>query len=133
MPKAFTPQLTADPLVNRNLDAIAAAIADLAASISASRSEPEVTTTPGSLRMTAATIFVDYRGISPGGHTVVLPPADVVGRGRSRPVYVLNNSSFDLTVAANAKNTVNGVTSLSIGASNFFVLVSDGDSKWSAG
>ncbi len=133
MPKAFTPQLTGTPLVDRNLDAISAAIADLDARISASRAEPPVATTTGSFRMTAATTVVDYRGISPGGHTVVLPTADVVGGRRSRPVYIINNSPFDLTVAANANNTVNGVTSLSLGAGNFFVVVSDGDTKWSAG
>jgi hypothetical protein len=126
----FTPQQTGDATVNRNLDAIAAALAVLDERVATARSEPAVQLATGSAVMTGASVVLDYRGS--GGHIAVLPPADAAGLGKSRPVYVMNNGPGILTVAAAARNLVNGAKSVSVAAGTVIVVASDGESQWRA-
>jgi hypothetical protein len=74
-------------------------------------------------------LVIDYRGS--GGHSIVLPPADGAGTGRSRLVYVMNNGGGTITVLAPGKNSIGGLASKAVAASTFATAAANGDQTWS--
>lgn len=124
----WKPARTGDPLINRNFD-------DLASKLSGIDDVIEALDLPDvSRHFGDATVknedYIDYRG--KGGHSIQLCPADDNGPGRARVVYVANNGSTSISVKAQGKQTINGLTAVSLAAGSMLLAVSDGASSWRA-
>jgi hypothetical protein len=127
-PRTYSPQQTGNTLVDRNLDAVAAAMADLESRV-AGLVSPLVLLTARDAQVTDQ-ILVDYQGA--GGHTIRLPFAASAGKGRGAFVHVLNNGKGPITIAAVGTDTVNGANTIELATASAFLGMGNGDKAWSS-
>lgn len=82
---------------------------------------------------------VEYVG--PGAHTLTLPSAKRAGTRRTRVLWVINNGSAAITLAAQAGETIGGdatqpfggqATTVAMSSGGLVGLLSNGDTRWRA-
>lgn len=123
----YRPQRTPDDLVNRNLDGIAAVLADLQAlpaslGVAAGAAGTYVDTAT----ITQASFMAIFTGGA--GKTLTLPGAAALGMAVCQILFVRNDSASSVTMAPADGDSIVG--SATVAATTTAVYVSDGGKRW---
>jgi hypothetical protein len=89
--------------------------------------QPAVKRVFGAFQISSETV-IEYAGT--GNDRITLPPANSIKGTRSRIVYIINNSSGGITIAANGGDTINTFSSQGIGGRVFMIARSNGLNAW---
>lgn len=124
--RVYHPQRTRDEAVDRNLDAIAANLADLNGAPAVNGDFGAAFSLPtGSATMDQESVAI-FKGTT--ASTITLPGALSLGNGLARIVWIINDSAVAITVATGVGDSYSGSTSIAAGAKAQFI--SDGASRW---
>lgn len=124
----WKPARTGDPLINRNFDDLATKLSGIDDVLQA-LDLPDVSRVVGDFTFNDED-FVDYAGA--GGHTIKLPSADRNGPSRATVVYVANNGKSAISVRAQGRNAINGLSRVSVAAGSMLLAASNGVDSWQA-
>lgn len=124
--RGFVPTRTRDEAVDRNLDAIAAAIGELQnLPFALGLFGLDVKTVLASATLDTESVVVFRGGLAA---TLTLPGSLSLGPGRARFVFIWNDSAVTVTIAAGAGDSLSGSSSLLTVTASLWM--SDGASKW---
>lgn len=124
--RVFRPQRTRDETVDRNLDAIAAALTDVGNLPVAQGLEGGPAAVFEASQVIDQETWIFYKGAVAA--TLTLPGAMSLGNNVSRVIHIANDSAAAVTVAVDNGETLSG--SAAVAATVKATYVSDGASRW---